>query len=146
MKKLIAGTALVVALGAVAVAYAAETYKVSATLKPGVEVPKPKGAAGAHGSFTGTYVENSTGATLKWKLTFAGLTGPALQAHIHQGKPGTSGNVIVPLCAPCKSGMTKTMHISKAVVHALETHDAYVNVHTKKNLGGEIRGAVKVAG
>jgi hypothetical protein len=146
MKKLIAAAALVAALLVVAVAYAAETYKVSATLKPNLEVPKPKGATGAHGAFSGTYVENAKGATLKWKLTFGGLTGPALQAHIHQGKPGTSGNVIVPLCAPCKNGMTGTMHISKAVVHALETHDAYVNVHTKKNLGGEIRGPVKVTG
>ena len=146
MKKLIGGAVLVAALVVAAVAFAAVTYKVSATLKPGLEVPKPKGAAGAHGSFTGTYVENAKGATLKWKLTFGGLTGPGLQAHIHQGKPGVSGNVIVPLCAPCKNGMTGTSHISKAVVHALEMHDAYVNVHTKKNPGGEIRGPVKVAG
>jgi hypothetical protein len=146
MKKLIGAVAVVAALVAAAVAFAASTYKVSATLKPGLDVPKPKGAANAHGSFTGTYVENKTGATLKWKLTFAGLTGPALQAHIHQGKPGVSGNVLVPLCAPCHSGMTGTVHISKAVVNAMEKGNTYVNVHTKKNLPGEIRGQIKVAG
>jgi CHRD domain len=146
MKKLITGLVLVAALTAAAVAYASETYKLSATLKPGLEIPKPKGAANAKGSFSGTFVENKTGATLKWKLTFSGLTGPALQAHIHQGKPGVAGNVIVPLCAPCHSGMTGTVHITKAVVHALEKGLSYVNVHTKKNLAGEIRGQIKVSG
>jgi hypothetical protein len=146
MKKLIGSIAVFAALLVAAIAYAAETYKVSTTLKPGLDVPKPKGAAHAHGSFTGTYVENKTGATLKWKLTFGGLTGPALQAHIHQAKPGVSGNVIVPLCAPCHNGMTGTTHITKAVVEAMEKGDAYVNVHTKKNLAGEIRGQIKVAG
>ena len=66
----------VVALGVAAVAVAAETYKVNAKLTPGADVPKPKGAAGAHGGFTGTYVENAKGAVLRWKLTYAGLTGP----------------------------------------------------------------------
>ena len=146
MKKLIGVVGLLAALLVAAVAYAAETYKVSSTLKPGLDVPRPRGATGAHGTFAGTFVESKTGATLKWKLTFGGLTGPALQAHIHQGKPGVSGNVIVPLCGPCHSGMTGTMHITKAVVEAMEKGSAYVNVHTKKNPAGEVRGQVKVAG
>ncbi|HEY0417156.1 MAG TPA: CHRD domain-containing protein [Gaiellaceae bacterium] len=142
---------LVVALlaGALAVAtaaYAAETYTVSAKLVPGADVPKPKGAAGAHGSFTGKYVEHGKKATLTWKLTFGGLTGPALQAHIHMGKPGVSGNVIVPLCAPCKNGQTGKVTINETVIDALEKGKAYVNVHTKKNLPGEVRGQVKVKG
>lgn len=151
MKKLatLIGAAAAVSLVVVAFATAAqraEVYKVSAALGPGVEVPKPKGAAGAHGSFTATYVENKTGATLKWKLTFARLTGKALAAHIHGGKPGTAGPVIVPLCGPCRNGQTGTIHITKATVAALEGHRAYVNVHTAKNAGGEVRGQAKVAG
>src|SRR5581483_3234556 len=147
-KSILALVLLVAALGVAAVAYGAatDTYKVSAKLVPGADVPKPKGAAGAHGSFTGTYVENGKGATLTWKLTFGGLTGPALQAHIHMGKPGQSGNVIVPLCAPCKSGQTGKVKINETVINALEKGKAYVNVHTKKNLPGEIRGQVKVKG
>jgi hypothetical protein len=38
------------------------------------------------------------------------------------------------------------VHITKATVAALEGHRAYVNVHTAKNAGGEIRGQAKVAG
>jgi hypothetical protein len=151
MKKL-ASTLLagaVVSLVVVAFAPAAarvKTYKVSATLIGNAEVPKPKGAPLAKGLFTGTYVENKTGAVLKWKLTFSRLTGPAAASHIHKGKPGVAGPVVVPLCGPCRNGQTGTVKVSKAVIAALEGHNAYVNVHTAKNPGGEIRGQVKVAG
>ena len=146
MKKLLVVLVTGLALTLVAVAVAAQTYKVKATLTPGADVPKPSGAAGAKGSFVGSYVENKSGAVLKATLSFSGLTGPAMQAHIHAGKPGVSGNVIVPLCGPCTSGKTATYKISKAVVKALESGKTYVNVHTAKNPAGEIRGQIKVTG
>jgi CHRD domain-containing protein len=126
--------------------FAPAKHTVGATLRNTSEVPRPKGAALARGSFSGTYVENKTGATLTWKLTFNRLTGKALAAHIHKGKPGVAGPVIVPLCGPCRNGRTGKVHISKAVVAALEGNNAYVNVHTAKNAAGEIRGQVKVSG
>jgi hypothetical protein len=141
---LAAAAAATVALVVAAFAGAAETYAVSATLKNTTEVPKPKGARLAKGSFSATYVENKTGATLTWKLAYSRLSGGALAAHIHMGKSGTAGPVIVPLCGPCKSGQTGKIHISKAVVETLEGGKAYINVHTKKNAAGEIRGQAKV--
>ena len=144
---IVAGAAAsLVAVAFATAAQRAETYKVSAGLTAGSEVPKPKGAAGARGVFTGTYVENKTGATLKWKLTFSHLTGKAVAAHIHGGKAGVAGPVIVPLCGPCRNGQTGTVRITKGTVAALEGHRAYVNVHTPKNAAGEVRGQVKVAG
>ena len=133
------------ALVVVSLAGAAEHYTVGATLKNNTEVPRPKGARFARGSFSGTYVENKTGATLTWKLAFTRLTGKALAAHIHKGMRGQPGPVVVPLCGPCRNGQVGKMHISKAVVKALEDNDAYVNVHTAKNAAGEIRGQVKVS-
>jgi hypothetical protein len=127
-------------------ASAGKSYKVSAKLAPGADVPKPVGAANATGSFTGTYVENAKGAKLTWRLSYAGLTGAAGAAHIHMGKPGVSGPVTVPLCGPCTSGMTGSAQISKTVIASLESGKAYVNVHTAKNPAGEIRGQVKVKG
>jgi len=149
VKKLVSlfGAAAMVSLVAVALAPAAqraEVYKVRATLAHNTEVPKPKGAASAHGLFTGTYVENKTGAVLKWKLAFSSLTGRALATHIHRGKAGVAGPVVVPLCGPCRNGQTGTVKITKATVAMLEGHNAYVNVHTAKNAGGEIRGQVTV--
>src|SRR5579864_2822983 len=80
----------------------------TAALSSGQEVPKQvvKDAA-AHGLFKGTL----SGHKLKWKLTFAKLTGPALQAHIHKARKGVSGPIVVALCAPCKSGQTGTSTI-----------------------------------
>jgi hypothetical protein len=142
----VAGAA--VALVVVALAPAAgsgETYTLSAALRNNTEVPRAKGAPLAKGSFTGKYVENATGATLTWKLTFSHLTGAAAAAHIHKGARGASGPVVVPLCGPCRNGQTGRVHISKAVISALESGKAYVNVHTAKNPGGEIRNQIKVA-
>jgi hypothetical protein len=116
------------------------TYKLSSKLSAGREVPKPKGVpAGATGTFTGTL----KGKKLTYKLTFAKLSGKAMAAHIHKGKAGKAGAVIVPLCGPCKSGVTKTVTVSSAVRDAIERNGTYVNVHTAKNLAGEIRGQVK---
>jgi hypothetical protein len=121
----------------------AETYKVKATLTAAQEVPKQVVAdVNAKGSFTGTLV----GTKLKWKLTFSGLTGPATAAHIHLGGMDKSGNVAVPLCTPCTSGMTGTATVSKSVWKQMEKHLTYVNVHTGKNPAGEIRGQVTATG
>ena len=118
----------------------AETYKLSAKLTAGREVPKPKGATGATGTFTGTLV----GRRLTWKVTYKSLTGKAMQAHIHMGRPGKSGNVLVPLCPPgCRSGMHGTKTVSAAIARAIERGGTYVNVHTAKNPAGEIRGQIK---
>jgi hypothetical protein len=81
---------------------------------------------------------------LVWKLTFAHLSEPAIAAHIHLGKPGKAGNVVVPLCAnaKCKSGVHGSATLTAAVLEALTTDGLYLNVHTAKNPNGEIRGQV----
>ncbi len=78
------------------------------------------------------------GTKLKWKLTFARLTGPAT-AHIHMAAKGKAGAVVVPLCGPCTSGVTGTATITPALLAAFNKHLLYVNVHTAKNPNGEIR-------
>ena len=135
------GAMLAVSIGLGATKGSTSTHKLSAKLTAGQEVPKPKGVpAGATGTFTGKLVGNK----LTWKLTYKGLSGAALAAHIHLGKRGKAGNVIVALCPPgCKSGKTGSTTVKKDVRDAIEKGLTYVNVHTKKNPGGEIRGQVK---
>jgi hypothetical protein len=121
----------------------AQTFHLSATLNAAQEVPKQVVKdADAKGSFTGTLV----GTKLKWKLTYTGLTGAAVAAHIHLGAAGKAGNVIVPLCPPCKNGMTGTSKISASLLKTIQKHGTYVNVHTAKNPNGEIRGQLAAAG
>ena len=116
---------------------AARTTVWTAALSSGQEVPKQVVRdTAAHGLFKATL----SGKTLTWKLTFSHLSGPALQAHIHLGAMGKSGNVVVALCAPCKNGMTGKSKVTAALIKQFGKHLLYVNVHTAKNPNGEIRG------
>ena len=111
----------------------------SAKLSASEEIPKQAvKVPAASGSFTATVVGN----TLRWKLTFAKLSGPAGAAHIHVGAMGTAGAVIVALCGPCKSGASGSAPLTAALKKDVARHLLYVNVHTKKNPAGEIRGQI----
>ena len=133
--------AAALAAGGLAAVQKEGVYKLSAKLTAGREVPKPKGVpAAATGTFTGTL----KGKKLTFKLTFSHLSGKAFAAHIHKGKAGTAGAVIVPLCGPCKSPVSKTVTVTSQARDAIEHAATYVNVHTPKNKGGEIRGQIKV--
>jgi hypothetical protein len=140
----VAVIALVVTASALAAGTKKPTYSYKATMTAGQEVPKPKAPAKAGGIFTATVTENGAKRSIVWKLTFHNLSGPAVAAHIHMGKPGTAGGVLLALCGPCKSGMTGHAAISTDVGDALEQGKTYVNVHTAKNAAGEIRGAAKL--
>ena len=108
------------------------------------EVPKPKGKVNrAKGTFTATVTREGTSGRIAWRLTFSKLTGRAVAAHIHSGQRGRAGPVIVPLCAPCRSGARGTATVNAAVLSALQAGRAYVNVHTARNQAGEVRGQIR---
>lgn len=133
-----------VALGALAsgAASANGATRIAASLDAAQEVPTPAGvSARAGGAFAGTISEGRR-PRLTWRLSFRGLTGPALQAHVHLGRPGVAGPVAVTLCGPCRPGARGSAPISAAVRRALRDGTAYVNVHTARNGSGEIRGQV----
>jgi CHRD domain len=142
VRKLVIGVAgvatLVLVVGTVALAAGAATH-LKATLNAGQEVPKQAvKAPGGSGTFTATL----TGKKLVWRLVFRKLSGPAVAAHIHLGRPGKAGNVAVPLCGPCKSGASGKATLTSAQLKAILGGGTYVNVHTAKNPNGEIRGQV----
>jgi CHRD domain len=141
VKKLVLLVAVMVVAALAAAALAAGgrqaniTVGTKLTAKQEIPAQTVKDAKAA-GSFTGTIV----GSKLTYSLTFSGLTGPATAAHIHLGAVGKSGNVVVPICGPCKSPVKGSATLSKALLADLKTHKLYVNVHTAKNPAGEIRG------
>ena len=65
-------------------------------------------------------------------------------AHIHRGAKGTNGPVIVPLD---KNGDTYTVPAGRKLtpeqIKDLKAGNLYVNVHTAKNKGGEVRGQLQ---
>ena len=115
---------------------------VKTAMRAAQERPKPKGkkVARARGTFTATLTRSGTSGVIVWRLSFSKLTGRAVAAHIHSGVRGKAGPVIVPLCAPCKNGARGRATVDGSVLDALESGRGYVNVHTKKNAAGEIRG------
>jgi hypothetical protein len=114
---------------------------VRTTLRAAQERPKPKGKVRrAQGTFTATVTKNGDSGVINWRLTFSKLTGRAVAAHIHSGPRGKPGPVIVPLCAPCKNGATGRATVNASVLNSLESGRSYVNIHTRKNAAGEVRG------
>ncbi len=133
--------ATVVAAAVLAAAGSAgsRVQNLTAALTSAQEVGAAVKAPGA----SGTFKAKLDGDKLTWSLTFKGLTGQAVAAHIHLGKKGVSGPVAVPLCGPCKTGAHGTATVAAAVAAALAKGRAYANVHTAKNPNGEIRGQVE---
>jgi hypothetical protein len=149
MRRWISGAMSVAVLGAVSGAAAVAvgvggTTAVTATLTAKKEVPTPAGSPKGTGTFTGTVGAKRV---LTWKLTFRGLTGPAAGAHIHLGRPGKAGPVAIVLCGTvCRSPMTGRATLTAVQLRTIRSGGAYVNVHTRKNPGGEIRGQVALTG
>ena len=106
-------------------------------------------------------------ATIEYELSYENLEGTTTAAsHIHLGQPSVNGGVSVFLCGgggkpacPATSGSVSGV-ITPAdvigpsgqgiapgefgeVVNALRERLMYVNVHTNKHPGGEIRGLIK---
>jgi CHRD domain len=139
MKKItiVVAAAVVGGLLIAAFAGAASSTVWKAKLNAKAEVPAQ---VVANAAGTGTFKGTVSGKTLKWKLTFAKLTGPATAAHIHVGAVGKAGNVLIPLCAPCKSPVSGSAKLTAAEITDFKKHKLYANVHTEKNPNGEIRG------
>jgi hypothetical protein len=135
MRRLIAVTSLVLVL-VPAVALAGTSAK-STVLKAALagKNESPKGAPAGKGTATVTF----NGKKVCWKFTFSGID-KTTAAHIHKGKPGVSGPVVIPFGASFKSaGCTSA---SASLVKAILKNPGayYVNIHTVKYPGGAIRG------
>ena len=136
--------ALIVA-GAATARPQANTIRVAAPMDAAQEVPQPRGSVdNARGTFGATLTRSGAGADMRWNMVFSGLTGPAVAAHIHTGRPGDAGPIAVPLCSPCVNPENGTANVNAATLAAIQGGNAYVNIHTGMNAAGEIRGQVDV--
>ena len=89
------------------------------------------------GSGSGSFTIGEDGA-VSGSVTTAGVEGT--MAHIHMGARGANGPVIVPLA---KTGNTYSApagaKLTDAQMKAFKAGNLYVNVHTNRNKGGEVR-------
>ena len=101
------------------------------------EVPPAKSDGKGSGSFRVT-----EDGTISGSVTTEGVKGT--MAHIHQGAKGQNGPVIVPLT---KNGDTYTVpdgrKLTPAQLEALKQGNLYVNVHSDRYKGGEVRAQLK---
>ena len=122
----------------------------------------------ATGSFQASVDESAQ--TITYELSYSGLEGDVLQAHIHFGKPAINGGISLFLCSnlgngpagtpPCpQSGtVSRTVPATDIVgpvgqgievgnlselVAAMRAGNTYANVHSTKWTGGEIRAQLK---
>jgi Na+-transporting NADH:ubiquinone oxidoreductase subunit NqrA len=103
-------------------------------LSPAEEVPPASSSASGSGS-----IRVAEDGSVSGSVSTTGVQGT--MAHIHQGAKGANGPVIVPLT---KSGDTYTVpagaKLNASQMQALKSGGLYVNVHSDKYKGGEIRG------
>jgi hypothetical protein len=78
--------------------------------------------------------------TVSGKVMTSGVVGT--MAHIHNGKAGSNGPVIVTLTKSGDNGWTVPAgsKLSETEFKAFMADELYVNVHSAENKGGEIRG------
>ena len=110
----------------------AKTVKFEVALKGTNE--KPAAPASNKGKVELTL--NTTTGKVCWEFKLAKIDGKPSQAHIHKGKVGVSGNIVVPLGANYKrQGCT-------SAVRSIAGHPALydVNVHNAKHPLGAMRG------
>ena len=101
------------------------------------EVP----AVNVDGTGSGTIMVAEDG-SVSGSVTTRGVAGIA--AHIHEGAIGQNGPVIIPLE---KTGadtwsVPKGAKLTDAQMAAFKRGDLYVNVHTARHRGGEVRGQI----
>jgi hypothetical protein len=126
--------ALVVAVGATAATQ--KSNSLHATLTGKAETPKgdPDGR--------GTAEVKITGRKVCWEIKVSGVQ-KIVAAHIHKGRPGSAGPVVVPFGKVFKAkGCTTT---TAAIAAAIEKSPSayYVNVHNAKYPAGALRGQLK---
>ena len=101
------------------------------------EVPPVSTSASGSGS-----IRVAEDGSVSGSVSTTGVQGT--MAHIHQGAKGANGPVIVPLT---KNGDTYTVpanaKLNAAQMSALKSGGLYVNVHSDKYKGGEVRGQLQ---
>ena len=109
-----------------------------ASLSGGQEVPPV--AARGHGTAQ-VQLDPATN-TISWRVNYDDLTGPVTGAHIHgPAKMGQNAGIVVPFTGNLNTPpLTGQQRLAPAQVKQLVSGQWYVNIHTARHPGGEIRG------
>ena len=122
----------------------------------------PSKLTNGHGTFKATI----SGSSISYELKYADLSTPAVASHIHFAQRGVNGGVFAflcgggskPACPPAGGTVTGTITAADILapspdqglaagdfagaVRAIRSGNTYVNVHSTRFAGGEIRGQI----
>ncbi len=133
----------------------AQTFTFTATLTGGNETPAPGLNTGAFGNATVTV--DLTARTVSWVVDVFNLPSGVTAGHVHVGAIGTPGPTVVNFAVPTSAsndfriaGTAKDTEFTLRPEQGIRSADdmfqailggnAYVNVHSQANGGGEVRG------
>ena len=118
-----------------------------ATRLGGADEVGPDGQLGVgdpDGSAVATVSASADAGRVCFEIWARGIALPALAAHIHEGRPGVNGGIVVPLGAPDAdgrvSGCVRGLDFSTVWDIARDPGAYYVNVHTTEYPDGAVRG------
>ena len=112
-----------------------------ATLSPSQEVP----ATASSGSGAAEVQFNENTNMLSWKVTYSGLSGSATAGHIHgPAAMGSNAGVVIPFTGNVDAQpIIGEKAITSAQYADLAAGLYYVNIHSARFPGGEIRGQLR---
>lgn len=120
----------------------AEGVSFKAPLGSAEEVPPVQAA----GSGVAEFDYDPLSRIVKWVITYSGLSGPAMMAHLHgPAQRGEKAPVLMWLSkqgSPANSPITGQATLTPEQAEQFTAGRWYVNIHTQANPGGEIRGQV----
>lgn len=143
MRRVLSGIVAVALVGVtagLASGAAAKTEELHADLTGAAEVP----AGAENGKGTVEVKLNDATGKVCWQFKgLSGLEGKPLQAHIHKGKAGKAGDIVVPLgqSYKAKGCTTATAKLVRAILAKPGSY--YVNVHNEEYPGGAVRGQLE---
>ena len=116
-----------------------QTVQFSGTLSGQAEVP-PVNSPGT-GTVTATF--DPATKTLQYKFKWSNLSGPAKGMHFHDGAPGVSGGIVIPVSGfpnePSGEVSGTSSPLNDTLITDLMEGNLYGNIHTDDHKGGEVR-------
>lgn len=136
IRSLLASTLIVAAASVMATGAQSDEIPLSAELSGANEVPPNDSAATGMAEAT---LDTET-RELTFSISYEGLSGPAIGAHIH-GPIGAGANagIMIPF-STTESPIEGTLELNDAQMAEILEGLTYVNIHTQKFPGGELRG------
>lgn len=117
----------------------AETLATSFELSASKEVPPNNSAATGQAEVT----FDTQSAELTWNVQFSGLSGPPIGAHFHgPTDAGKNAGIVVPFNSELESPIRGTATLTPGQAASIKDGKWYINIHTTRHPGGEIRGQV----